>query len=123
MRTNSSFQLPGKPWWVISLRRKAWANSGVRTLGSASGLGGQGLVVARPGLEVSPTIAGRCSPDHCQGSDSASVLSAKNCGGDCCQWGFQHPHEIVMKVLLGTVFQMRWTSGLSSRALEQKILA
>lgn len=41
---------------------------------SAAGLGGQGLVVARPGLEVSPTIAGRCSPD--QGSDPASVLSA-----------------------------------------------
>lgn len=26
MRTNPSFQLPGKPWWVISLRRKACAN-------------------------------------------------------------------------------------------------
>lgn len=38
---------------------------------SAAGLGGQGWVVAKPGLEVPPTLAGRCSPDHCQGSDPA----------------------------------------------------
>lgn len=64
---------------------------------SGTGLGSQGLVVAEPGLEVSPSRAGRCSFDHCQGSDPASALSSctkmvrspKNCKGDCCQCRFQ----------------------------------